>query len=824
MKLFVLRLVRKGVAAMAISALFVSNSVMAASLGVAMVKDINVGAGSSLTGYANMVELNNKVYFTVDDGVNGNELWVSDGTEGGTNIVKDINVGPNGSDISGITVFDGKLFFQADDGVNGRELWVSDGTGPGTSLFLDINVGDATAHALSLSPKMLVVGSSLYFAADNGTDGMELWVTDGTVPGTGMVVDINTGAGHGVGSTLWSSTLTHVDGFIFFYANDGTNGRELWKYDIALDTAGMVKDINPGAGHSEAGNFAFRSDLYVNIGDKVYFAADDGTHGDELWVTNGTEIGTMMVKDINVGASGSDINEFELGVLNNKLYFGADDGVHGDDLWVSDGTEGGTNLMKDITEGAGGSLPGDFVEFDGKLYFYADDSVNGYEVWVIDGTEDGTVMLKDINPGAAGGNPGLFTEFDGYLYFTANDGTNGHELWVTDGTDAGTMMVEDIAEGAGSASLNWLTVIDGALYFFADDGVNGSELWIYSNGVPVLSAISASFLSGAESVNVSVEVNDQDDDDVSLSYYYHEGACGDYDFQNVATISAASDSSGDLVIVDNVVTAVSTAVADNEVVATWAFGTDLPGESGTYCVYVVANDGVVNSSVVSAAVATPVGATGGGSGILIIGNSGSTGGGNAAGNEDGGATAGSGESSAVVASFEDVRGHWAESFVEELREKGVVSGKGDGSFAPEDSITRAELLKMVMEAYEISVEEASVSSFSDVSVNDWFSPYVESARTGGYISGYADGTFRPNDAVNRAEALVIMLRASEMALNFGEEASFADVSENAWYADFVSFAVEWGIVAGYGDGNFGPSDNLTRAQAAKVIVLMTRIM
>ncbi|PKL36512.1 hypothetical protein CVV38_01240 [Candidatus Peregrinibacteria bacterium HGW-Peregrinibacteria-1] len=173
--------------------------------------------------------------------------------------------------------------------------------------------------------------------------------------------------------------------------------------------------------------------------------------------------------------------------------------------------------------------------------------------------------------------------------------------------------------------------------------------------------------------------------------------------------------------------------------------------------------------------------------------------------------------------FEDIRGHWAGTYVEELRAKGVVAGKSADSFAPEDAVTRAELLKMVLEAYGVDIETRDTSSFSDVSAQDWFIDYVETAKMVEYISGYEDGTFRPNEFVNRAEALAIILKASELALNTGGSHSFPDVSADAWYVDLISFAVENAVVSGYENGNFGPSDSMTRAQVAKVIVLVMKL-
>lgn len=195
---------------------------------------------------------------------------------------------------------------------------------------------------------------------------------------------------------------------------------------------------------------------YMPIGDLTYFVANDGSSGQELWITDGTETGTRRVKDINPGPSSSYPGVFQ--EFNGELYFVADDGVNGEELWKSDGTEAGTILLSDINPGSGyqypygegplQSFPRDFTEHNGVLLFSAEDAVNGAELWRTDGTADGTVLLADIFPGTFddfgetypnSSNPTGLVEFNGEVYFAADDGTSGRELWKTDGTDAGTV-------------------------------------------------------------------------------------------------------------------------------------------------------------------------------------------------------------------------------------------------------------------------------------------------------------------------------------------------------------------------------------------------
>lgn len=168
--------------------------------------------------------------------------------------------------------------------------------------------------------------------------------------------------------------------------------------------------------------------------------------------------------------------------------------------------------------------------------------------------------------------------------------------------------------------------------------------------------------------------------------------------------------------------------------------------------------------------------------------------------------------------FGDVRGHWAEDYINQLYRDHVVSGKSDGVFDPDGLITRAELTKIAILAFGHSVNTSvDHAPFGDVPANSWFAPYVEEAKTLGFVGGYESGGFGPNDFVNRAAALKILLGAA--GLDATEITSdFSDVPSNAWFAAYVGFAKAHDIVGGYADGRFGPSDPMTRAQVAKVVV------
>jgi ELWxxDGT repeat protein len=430
--------------------------------GTVMVKNINSGGSNSSP--ANLTNVNGVLYFAATNGTNGIELWKSDGTSGGTVLVKDIRSGNGNSSPANLTNVNGVLYFSATDGTtNAIELWKSDGTDAGTVMVKNIN----TVSNGNSSPSNLTnVNGVLYFAATNGTtNGIELWKSDGTNAGTVLVKDIRSGSGNSS-----PANLTNVNGVLYFSATDGTtNAIELWKSDGTSGGTVMVKNINTVSNGSSS------PASLTNVNGVLYFSATDGTNGVELWKSDGTSGGTVMVKNINSGGSNS--SPANLTNVNGVLYFSATGGTNGVELWKSDGTDAGTVLVKDIRSGSSSSSPASLTNVNGVLYFSAFDDTNGRELWKSDGTDAGTVLVKDINAGSGSSSPASLTNVNGVLYFSATDGTNGIELWKSDGTNAGTVLVKDINAGSGNSSPVNLTNVNGVLYFSADDGTNGVELW-----------------------------------------------------------------------------------------------------------------------------------------------------------------------------------------------------------------------------------------------------------------------------------------------------------------------------------------------------------
>lgn len=170
--------------------------------------------------------------------------------------------------------------------------------------------------------------------------------------------------------------------------------------------------------------------------------------------------------------------------------------------------------------------------------------------------------------------------------------------------------------------------------------------------------------------------------------------------------------------------------------------------------------------------------------------------------------------------FVDTVGHWAEDYIAELYSKGYVSGKSETEFDPNALITRAELAKIVVNVFEYPVfAPVEISPFPDVAINAWYAPYVSAAKTAAITGGFPDGTFKPGEKINRAAALKMLVVASGLDY-LSSTADFTDVRQSDWFASYVGFAQEEGIVSGYEDGTFRAANLITRAEVVKIAVIL----
>lgn len=235
-------------------------------------------------------------------------------------------------------------------------------------------------------------------------------------------------------------------------------------------------DINPSRSGGSYVHRFFESfgEKAIAFGGYVYAQADDGIHGNELWRTDGTVVGTTLVGDLCPGACASGPTDFV--PFGGHFYFRADDGVHGEEVWRSDGTPAGTSLLADLVPGFESSRPSDLTAFPGGLIFVARQGGMA-RLWRSDGTPAGTgpVFAPGTEPALSGLS--VVAGTSSVVFFTATDADHGHELWATDGTGAGTHVLETAPGPADGPDL-----YRGSRFAYALAGerlvfVSGHELW-----------------------------------------------------------------------------------------------------------------------------------------------------------------------------------------------------------------------------------------------------------------------------------------------------------------------------------------------------------
>jgi ELWxxDGT repeat protein len=328
------------------------------SVGTVAVKSVPAPFG--LLG--NFTNVNGTLYFApLNDGQTSFSLWKSDGTAAGTVLVKTIPEAAISPQRHWLTAVGGTLFFTAYTGGNQYQLWRSDGTDAGTLSLATFN---QAGYELS---NLLAVNGALVFTADDGVHGDELWRSDGTAAGTRLMTDLVSGIDPSFpqqftpfqggflfvtrnpdwilywsdGTTNDTFAITHTSGpsglqrtylgaagaFAYGQGFNSTTGVELYKTD-GFSPLSLVADINP-AGDS-------RPDDFIGVGPTLFFTAETQALGRELWQTDGTAAGTVLVRDINPGGGWSvpgDGNRV-MKVVNGTLFFAANDGTHGTELWM----------------------------------------------------------------------------------------------------------------------------------------------------------------------------------------------------------------------------------------------------------------------------------------------------------------------------------------------------------------------------------------------------------------------------------------------------------------------------------------------------------
>jgi len=358
----------------------------------------------------NFIPLGRSVFFVAEEPFGGRELWSFNGKS--AKQVKDISPGIFGTELSLWGTLEKKLFFQG-NGV----IWTSNGSQAGTKplifekgqLKLDLLEGndiasfrgyyyfpyrgmlwrtDGTKAGTSRvpknytdapSPRLLTPGpKELFFVSPNSVGRASLWKTDGTRNGLTLVKTINQISP----SNPAPESLTICGDYLFFSADDGKHGRELWMSDGTAKGTKLAGNIAPEIlpGVSQSSN----PSQLTAVGDDLYFVANDGPRGPELWKTDTRRLKTAIVKDITTTTSlfgnGSDIRN--LTPVGDKLFFTINR-IGGSSLWVTDGSSGGTLQIKEPS----GRLISQMTLSGNKLFW-----AEGAQLWALDVTDELTGM------------------------------------------------------------------------------------------------------------------------------------------------------------------------------------------------------------------------------------------------------------------------------------------------------------------------------------------------------------------------------------------------------------------------------------------------
>ena len=377
------------------------------------------------------------------------------------------------------------IYFDADDGTDGSELWAHDTSNHSTWQVADIYSGSGDSSPGS--GLYIVVDGVLYFSADDGVKGSELWAHNPANSSTWRVADINSNSAFGSSPTVVDGKPSLVGDTFYFSATDGNTGRELWAHDTSNHSTWRVTDINSGSGNTNPGTL-----MQLLVGDTIYFNADDGSSGIELWAHDTSNISTWQVADILNSQGNSEPGKYMSILIEDTIYFDANDGNSGVELWAHSISNTTTWQTADIYGGGTSSYAGEYMSLlvGDTLYFSAGNGSTGQELWAHDASNHSTWLVADIHS-SGDSDPGQFLAHvvGDTLYFSADDGNIGEELWAHDTSNHSTWLVSDIlgydpisfVNSGSRPGQHFSMVIDDIIYFSACNGCStGNELYAYN--------------------------------------------------------------------------------------------------------------------------------------------------------------------------------------------------------------------------------------------------------------------------------------------------------------------------------------------------------
>lgn len=393
-------------------------------------------------------------------------LWRTDGTSAGTARVASFGAAGESGSIECMYSADGLAFFQFTDQAGVSELWRSDGTSTGTLRLLRQPSADD-------GPIYFMGQSGLYaFMANDGVHGSEIMVTDGSVAGTRMLVDLTPGPD---GSWTYPGHNVVSNGLLYF-EHDGN----LWTSDLTASGTHAVTSFtfDPDVGATVDAMLAYRGG--------VLFRYTYGSQVDSIYSSDGTNAGTHELTNF---ASATDPGNMGTGIVHDDLVLftvsRSGTGIH--ELWTTDGTAANTRRLA----GPDGDLDAgyQFNIVGSRVTFFGQTAATGRELWASDGTDAGTVLLNDFSPGPA--NSSITVSFTsphyGELAVISSDGKR--PIWITDGTVAGTRSVTDLDPSLASSTFGLMAAgfLGDDLYFWQDEAgaialgaEQHNQLWRYT--------------------------------------------------------------------------------------------------------------------------------------------------------------------------------------------------------------------------------------------------------------------------------------------------------------------------------------------------------
>jgi ELWxxDGT repeat protein len=470
--------------------IFVASAVQAGAQTASPV--IDLAAGPSLAFGSNPEQYTavrgGRVVFAATVPESGTEVWTSDGTDAGTRMLADLCPGQCSSHpeiLGSLAGSSGQAVWVASGNGLPDRIWRTDGTRDGTApladgatpltVFREVAAGDEPDY---LPLRRALFGGRLYFQACGGAHGCGLWSTDGTAAGTRLAVPGSKIGGAAIGA------LAAAGGKLFFVTGTasgtgGSNVPTLWRTD------------GTAAGTLLLASFPSLPRALTAAGQLFFTAPGRDGNGEELWVSDGSRLGTKPLTHFTLPAPFTPSAQLGpvLVAAGNHVDFAADDGGHGWEIWQSNGTVGGTRRITNFSNPQPFfffNLASGLAEVNGRVLVQASDGAPGWRLWASTGDPATVAAIHDCLGGCQTdvAGRGLLAVVGGRAIFLAEDAVHGIEPWSTDGTVAGPQFLRDLCPGVCSSQIFGLASLPGGIGFvgFPSDQ-SPAQLWT-SDGTP----------------------------------------------------------------------------------------------------------------------------------------------------------------------------------------------------------------------------------------------------------------------------------------------------------------------------------------------------